>query len=55
MFAAVSTSACPNASLLTYHGVWIAPLTRPSRAPAPSSVTVHGVPGAAETWIQGVD
>jgi hypothetical protein len=52
MFAAVSTNPCPKASLLTYHDVWIALLTRPS---APSSVTVHGVPGAAETWIQGVD
>jgi hypothetical protein len=29
-------------------------LTRPSRA-GTSLVTVHGVPGAAETWIQGVD
>ena len=53
--AAVSTNACPNTSLLTYHDVWIAPLTRPSRSPAPSLVTVHGGPGATETWIQGVD
>jgi hypothetical protein len=28
MFAAVSTNASANASLLTYHDVWIAPLTR---------------------------
>jgi hypothetical protein len=55
MFAAVSTNACPNASLLTYHDLWIATLTRPSRSPAPSSVTVRDGPGAAETWIQGVD
>src|SRR5947209_8880352 len=35
----------PNASLLTYHDVWIATLTRPSRSPASSSVTGHGGPG----------
>jgi len=52
MFAAVSTNTCPNASLLTYHDVWIAPLMRPSSS---SSVTVHSVPQAAATWIQGVD
>jgi len=31
MSAAVSTNACPNASLLTYHDVWIAPAWRGRR------------------------
>src|SRR5262245_21804275 len=52
VFAAVSTNACPNAALLTYHDIWTAPLTMPW---ALSSVTVHSVPGPAETWIQGID